>query len=82
MSDTHSHGSHAHGNEVLEHHTTVKGELLCHFPYAIFFSCVCDDLFELAVIRFYFFRAGCFKLSPFSQFPFFCTCCLPLLEPC
>ena len=47
MSDSHSHGSHSHGHEVLEHHTTVKGELLCHFPYAIFsvaFAMICLSL--------------------------------------
>jgi hypothetical protein len=35
----HSHGPIHHDDRdhsVLEHHTTVKGELLCHFPYAIF----------------------------------------------
>lgn len=34
MNDYHHH--HAHDQGTLEHHHTLWGELLCHFPYAIF----------------------------------------------
>ncbi len=41
------HHSHVHEHGSLEHHHTVWGELMCHFPYAIFsvaFSMICLSL--------------------------------------
>ena len=42
-----NHHEHIHEHGALEHHHSVIGELLCHFPYAIFsvaFSMICLTL--------------------------------------
>ena len=45
----HEHGEHDHGH-ILEHHSTIMGELLCHVPYAIFSVAVA--MIALSVLSF------------------------------
>ncbi len=59
MDELHHTKTHEHG--TLEHHHTVMGELLCHFPYAIFsvaFAMIC-----LSILSFIPFGSGHFSIG-------------------